>query len=313
MKKKFTIALILIISMFCFVGCGHKEEPAPEQGTVEETKEVEEPAEEAEEGNETAKVADSSEMTEVEDVVQDWMVPIHGSDLVDGSYDINVDSSSSMFKIESCKLNVKNGEMSADMTMGGKGYLYLFMGTGEEAVAADESEYIHFTENSEGNHVYTVPIDALDAGIDCAAFSKNKEKWYERTLVFRSDLIPVEGFRDGIIKTASTLGISDGEYQANIELSGGSGKASIESPTKVRLEDGTLIATITWSSPNYDYMVVDGEKYLPINTEGNSVFEIPIKAIDRFVPVIADTIAMSQPHEIDYMIRIDSASITNLE
>lgn len=60
------------------------------------------------------------------------------------------------------------------------------------------------------------------------------------------------------------------------------------------------MATLEWSSPNYDYMVVDGEKYLPVNTEGNSVFQIPVEAFDQDIAVIADTVAMSTPHEIEY-------------
>ena len=46
------------------------------------------------------------------------------------------------------------------------------------------------------------------------------------------------------------------------------------------------MATLEWSSPNYDYMVVDGEKYLPVNTEGNSVFQIPVEAFDQDIAVI---------------------------
>ena len=36
-----------------------------------------------------------------------------------------------MFKITSCTLTVKDGAMTAKMTMGGTGYLYVYMGTGE--------------------------------------------------------------------------------------------------------------------------------------------------------------------------------------
>ena len=71
-----------------------------------------------------------------------------------------------------------------------------------------------------------------------------------------------------------------------------------------------MTAEITWSSPNYDYMIVDGEKYLPVNTEGNSVFEIPVAALDTALAVTADTTAMSTPHEIEYTLTFDSASLT---
>ena len=92
----------------------------------------------------------------------------------------------------------------------------------------------------------------------------------------------------------------DGTYQMEVELLGGSGRASVTSPAKVEIKDGKAVATLEWSSPNYDYMVVDGEKYLPVNTEGNSVFEIPVEAFDQDIAVIADTVAMSTPHEIEY-------------
>ena len=92
----------------------------------------------------------------------------------------------------------------------------------------------------------------------------------------------------------------DGTYQMEVELFGGSGRASVTSPAKVEIKDGKAVATLEWSSPNYDYMVVDGEKYLPVNTEGNSVFQIPVEAFDQDIVVIADTVAMSTPHEIEY-------------
>lgn len=94
--------------------------------------------------------------------------------------------------------------------------------------------------------------------------------------------------------------VQDGTYQMEVELLGGSGRASVTSPAKVEIKDGKAVATLEWSSPNYDYMVVDGEKYLPVNTEGNSVFQIPVEAFDQDIAVIADTVAMSTPHEIEY-------------
>lgn len=102
----------------------------------------------------------------------------------------------------------------------------------------------------------------------------------------------------------------DGEYSIQVDLEGGSGKASVTSPTLFTVEDGHGYARIQWSSSNYDYMIVDGEKYLPTNEEGmNSVFEIPILALDEPVSVIADTTAMGAPHEIDYTLTFYSDSI----
>ena len=85
-----------------------------------------------------------------------------------------------------------------------------------------------------------------------------------------------------------------------ITLEGGSGKAEILSPVSVTVASGKAMATVQWDSPNYDYMIVDGEKYLPVNTEGDSVFEIPVLKFDEPMDVIGDTVAMSKPHEIEY-------------
>ena len=102
----------------------------------------------------------------------------------------------------------------------------------------------------------------------------------------------------------------DGEYSIQVDLEGGSGKASVTSPTILTVEDGKAYAQIQWSSSNYDYMIVDGEKYLPVNEEGgNSEFEIPVLAMDEAMPVIADTTAMGTPHEINYTLTFYSDSI----
>ena len=255
-------------------------------------------------------VASADEMAGVEDVVEEGMTPIDGSQVKDGVYDITVDSSSSMFQIVSCELTVENGSMTAQMTMGGTGYLYVYMGTGEQAANADESEYIPFVEDAAGAHTYTVPVEALDAGVPCAAFSKNKEKWYDRTLVFRADSLPADAFAEGIVTTAEDLALADGDYQVDVTLEGGSGRASVESPAQMTVENGKVTATIVWSSSNYDYMKVDGVRYDAVIENDRSVFTIPVTCFDWKMAVVADTIAMSQPHEIDYALRFDSASIS---
>ena len=109
---------------------------------------------------------------------------------------------------------------------------------------------------------------------------------------------------------AVTLDKEDGDYSIQVDLEGGSGKASVTSPTLITVQDGAVTAHIQWSSSNYDYMIVDGEKYLPVNEEGgNSEFEIPVLAMDEAMPVIADTTAMGTPHEINYTLTFYSDSI----
>ncbi|MBO5104511.1 MAG: hypothetical protein J6B74_05550 [Ruminococcus sp.] len=193
--------------------------------------------------------------------------------------------------------------MSAVMTMGGTGYRYLFMGTGADAETADESEYIPF-EETDGVHKFTVPVEALDMGIDCTAFSDKKEKWYDRTILFRADSLPSDAFEE-----SSAPELEDGEYTVEVTLEGGSGKASVNSPAKLTVSGESITAEIIWNSNNYDYMVVDGEKYLPVSTEEFSVFEIPVTVFDRKMTVSADTTAMSTPHEIEYTLYFDSSTI----
>jgi LPXTG-motif cell wall-anchored protein len=103
--------------------------------------------------------------------------------------------------------------------------------------------------------------------------------------------------------------LRDGQYTAEVALSGGSGRASVSSPAEVTLANGKMTARIIWSSPNYDLMLVDGEKYLLLNKDGNSTFEIPIATLDQEIAVSAETTAMSQPHMIDYTLRFDCATL----
>ena len=116
-------------------------------------------------------------------------------------------------------------------------------------------------------------------------------------------------------KPEQTVNSEESQYcWATVILEGGSGKASVESPCPVLERSGELLAVITWSSSHYDFMVIDGEKILPVNTEGNSKFEVPLKSVARSsdtsqtaslpedceMQVQADTTAMSTPHLVDY-------------
>lgn len=101
----------------------------------------------------------------------------------------------------------------------------------------------------------------------------------------------------------------DGEYSIGLDAVGGSGKSSISSPALLIIRDGKAYTQLEWSSANYDYMIVGGEKYLPINPEGNSVFEVPVSVLDTAMPVLADTTAMGTPHEISYALTFYSETI----
>ena len=257
----------------------------------------------------TSDVADAAQMTTVEQVGDEDMIPVYPESLRDGEYPVTVESSSSMFRIESAVLTVKDGAMSAVLTMSGKSYLYVYPGTAQAAASADESAFVPFVENADGAHTFTIPVEALDAPVSCAAYSRNKELWYDRSLLFRADSLPVSAFRDGFFTTAVSLGLADGRYTVAVTLAGGSGKARVQSPTVLNVRDGKCTAVIGWSSKNYDYMKVEGEKLLPVPNEDNAAFEIPVLFFDRPMAVIADTVAMSEPHEIAYTLRFDSESL----
>ena len=91
-----------------------------------------------------------------------------------------------------------------------------------------------------------------------------------------------------------------------------SGKAKVQSPTPLTVENGQCTAVIGWSSKNYDYMKVGDEQIMPLPDTETSTFRIPVRFFDRPMAVIADTVAMSEPHEISYSLRFDSESIEAL-
>lgn len=276
-------------------------------------------------------VASEEEQVTPREVGVEGMVPVYGTDVEDGIYDVKVESSSSMFRIESAVLTVREGKMTAVLTMGGTGYLRIYMGAGEEAAKSDGSEYIEYQEDEEGRHTYEVPVEALDLPIACAAFSRNREKWYDRQILFEAESLPagavlvdlpdyealrqeakerrIEAMRaekeeepeeQAAEKGPAFIEMEDGEYAIEVELSGGSGRSTVNSPAGLLVKDGLAWARIQWSSSSYDYMIVGNKKYFPINEEGYSTFEIPIPAFNEPVAVTADTTAMSTPHEVEY-------------
>ena len=104
--------------------------------------------------------------------------------------------------------------------------------------------------------------------------------------------------------------MEDGEYSIQVDLEGGSGKASVTSPALMIVKDGRMYAQLQWSSCNYDYMIVNEEKILNESEEGrNSVFTVPVTVMDDKIEVIADTLAMGAPHEINYTLTFYEDSI----
>ena len=99
--------------------------------------------------------------------------------------------------------------------------------------------------------------------------------------------------------------IEYGTYSCEVELAGGSGKATVESPAEVVTSESGNTVKLVWASSNYDYMIVDDIRYdNEAEANANSVFTIPFAEFDKPFNVIGDTTAMSTPHEIEYQITV---------
>ena len=232
----------------------------------------------------------------------------NGSALEDGVYLADFSTDSSMFHVsEACdgkgKLTVKDGKMTIHISLASKKIVNLYPGLAKDAqkdqggILQPTVDTVTYSDGmTEEVNGFDVPVPALDQEFDLALIG-TKGVWYDHKVSVSNPQADRDTSGDGQQSEAMP---EDGTYTVEVTFEGGSGKAKIESPAEVTVKDGKATATVTWSSPNYDYMLVDGEKYLPVNTEGNSVFEIPVAAFDRPIPVVGDTVAMSKPHEIDY-------------
>ena len=288
------------------------------------------------------------------------MTPVSGNMIKDGEYIVGTECSSSFFHIEEAKLTVKGGKMTALLTMSSSSYLLVYPGTAEEAAAAPYEDYIPSVEIDTWD-TFTIPVEALDAELDLAAYSKKKKKWYPRKILFHASDIPAasllfeypdydrisqalalydeaeefgeereskagagtpkktgsgssektesgssekkgrENAEQNTEAQALQIDIPDGDYSIEVSLAGGSGRASVTTPTWMNVQEGRAYARLLWSSPYYDYMILDGKKYLNETTDGgSSSFTIPITAMDAPMEIIADTTAMGDPVEIDY-------------
>lgn len=232
--------------------------------------------------------------------------------LADGIYSAEFHTDSSMFRVsEACDgrgtLTVKDGEMTIHISLGSKKIVNLYPGLAEDA-QKDGAVLLKPTEDTvtysdgmtEEVYGFDVPIPALDTEFDLALIG-TKGKWYDHKVSVSNAVS--EGKNR---KQAAAGALQDGTYSVDITFEGGSGKAEILSPVTVTIAGGKATATAKWNSPNYDYMLVDGEKYLPVNTEGDSVFEIPVLCFDEPMQVVGDTVAMSKPHEVEYTLTFHS-------
>jgi hypothetical protein len=238
--------------------------------------------------------------------------------LEDGTYTVDFNTDSTMFHINDAydgkaTLTVEDGQGTVHIVLVSKNIVNLYLGTAEDA-QKEGAELLEPTVESvtysdgltEDVNAFDVPVAAIDEEFDLALVG-TKGTWYDHKVSVSN---PVASEGATMTSGNDTSSLAEGDYTVEVALEGGSGRSSITSPAPVKVgADGTYTVTIEWSSPYYDYMIVDGVKYEPVNTEGNSVFEIPFADISAPVTVTADTVAMSTPHEIEYTLTFDMSTM----
>lgn len=203
--------------------------------------------------------------------------------LADGKYTVEVSSNAAMFRVVNCILTSAGGRMQAEITLSGTGYNYLYAGTGEEAEAVSKEKWIGYSVNSEGQYVFTVPVESMDTGIQIAAHAVKSGKWYDRTLTFKTE---------GMSKYVQ---VNDGTYKVNVTSS-----ASMFKVTDCVLtsKDGNMTAKLTLSGTGYDYLYVgtsteaalaDPSKWIPYEVDENGMYTytIPVSLLDTGISVAA--------------------------
>lgn len=242
--------------------------------------------------------------------------------LPDGVYTAEFSTDSSMFHVsEACDgkgtLTVKDGVMTIHISLGSKKILNLYPSLAEDAakegavLLEPTTDTVTYSDGmTEEVYGFDVPVPAIGEEFDLALIG-TKGKWYDHKVKV-SDPV-AEDSREAANGSYDMSALADGSYTIELTMEGGSGRASIQSPAQLAITDGAATATLEWSSPNYDYMLVNGEKYLPVNTEGNSVFEVPVEALDAPLTMIGDTVAMSTPHEVEYTVTFHAETLESAE
>ena len=220
----------------------------------------------------------------------------------DAVYSIDVESSSSMFKIVNCELTVKAGKMTAIVTLSGTGYGYLYAGTGEQAASADQSTWIAYKENANGEYTYEIPVEALDKSIAVAAYSIKNKKWYDRELIFKSETMKkigdVNNGSDNQDPTPGTKVAANGIYSIDVDSSSSMFRIV---DCQMTIKNGKMTAVLTLSGTGYGYLyagtaaqaaAADSSSWVPfkVNADGKYTYEIPVEALDKGIAVAAYSI-----------------------
>lgn len=219
----------------------------------------------------------------------------------DGIYSTTAETGASMFKVVGVKLTVKNGKMSAVITLSGEGYDYLYMGTAADA-ATHTDNWIKYSgtdtytlgDETKTGRTYTMPVSALDTPLTIASHSERQQKWYNRTITISSknlkktgDILAEGTPADGIYSTSAVTGA------AMFKVVG----------TKLTVKNGKMTALITLSGVGYDYLYMgtaadaanNKAQWIKYNgtaayildgvTKTGRTYEIPVSALDKPITV----------------------------
>lgn len=287
--KKLTVLVLTALLVLSMGACG--QSTAAPEATVKT-------------GTETTAAAETTEGTAAPETVE-----ATAPALADGVYLADFNTDSTMFHVnEVCEgkgtLTVKDGKMTIHVSLASTSILNLYPGLAEDA-QKDGAELLQPSKDEltypdglkETVNGFDIPVPALDQEFDVALIGK-KGKWYDHKVSVSN---PVPQGQEAL---------DDGEYTVEAVLSGGTGRAKLLNPTALTVSEGKITATIVWSSSNYDYMIVNGDQYLPITTEGGSTFQIPVESLGVEIPVTADTVAMGTPHEIAYTILLQADTVS---
>lgn len=249
------------------------------------------------------------------------------SKVPNGIYSGTAETGAQMFKVVAVELTVKDGDMKAKITLSGVAYDYLYMGTKEEAAAADKSAWIagigtadYTTDDGQTKTgmQYEIPVAALDQPLTVASHSEKRDKWYARTITIASASLK----KTSDLPADETNKIADGIYEATAETG-----AAMFKVVKVKLtaKDGKMTALITLSGVGYNYLYLgtaadaaadesawiaskgEGEYTLNGETKTGLQFEIPVEALDQGLAVAAH--AVKSGKWFDRTITIASSSL----
>lgn len=108
------------------------------------------------------------------------------AELADGTYVVEVETDSSMFRSEACTLTVSGGTYTAELTLPGEGFSKLYFGSAEDAATASEDDVYEYHLNDEGKYTFDLPVAAVDEELQVAAYGQRRDTWYDHTIVFHA-------------------------------------------------------------------------------------------------------------------------------